>query len=93
MFYFTDATGQNYGSGSTVIPALGRILRGVDGCHVLNSMGINATWQAQESQMAARAVKVDNYSDYHWISNEERIAGTKTYDSPGSDYREMLTLP
>ena len=36
--------------------------------------------------------KIDNYSDYHWMNNNAVIAGTKT-DTPGADWRQMITLP
>jgi hypothetical protein len=37
--------------------------------------------------------KVDNYSDYHWMSNQGYIRGTNTDNSPGMDYHELLTRP
>jgi Short C-terminal domain len=37
--------------------------------------------------------KVDNYSDYHWMNNQEDILGTQTHTSPGPDWRELVTLP
>lgn len=37
--------------------------------------------------------KVDNYSDYHWMNNEQYMAGTSTHTSPGPDWRELVTLP
>lgn len=37
--------------------------------------------------------KVDNYSDYHWMSNSGYIAGTSTDSSPGAGWHEMVTLP
>ncbi len=37
--------------------------------------------------------KVDNYSDYHWMNNQQYILGTSTHTSPGPDWRELVTLP
>jgi invasion protein IalB len=37
--------------------------------------------------------KVDSLSDYHWMSNQGVIAGTKTDTSPGYGWNEMVTLP
>jgi hypothetical protein len=37
--------------------------------------------------------KVSNYSDYHWMNNEGVIAGNNTGNSPGPDWREIVTLP
>jgi hypothetical protein len=37
--------------------------------------------------------KVDNYSDYHWMSNEGYIRGTSTDTSPGANYHELLRRP
>jgi uncharacterized protein YbdZ (MbtH family) len=37
--------------------------------------------------------KIDNYSDYHWMDNQGNIAGTKTADSPGVGWRQMVDLP
>jgi hypothetical protein len=37
--------------------------------------------------------KIDNYSDYHWMNNQGTIAGTRTYASPGYDWRQMIDLP
>jgi hypothetical protein len=37
--------------------------------------------------------KIDNMSDYHWMNNQGVIAGTKTDTAPGSDWRQMITLP
>jgi hypothetical protein len=37
--------------------------------------------------------KVDNFSDYHWMNNEQYMVGTSTHTSPGPDWRELITLP
>ena len=38
--------------------------------------------------------KVDrNYSDYRWMDNQGNIVGTKTADSPGVGWRQMIDLP
>lgn len=37
--------------------------------------------------------KIDNYSDYHWMNNSGVIAGNNTGDTPGPDWRELVTLP
>jgi hypothetical protein len=37
--------------------------------------------------------KVDNLSDYHWMSDTGYIAGTRTATSPGVGWNEMVTLP
>jgi hypothetical protein len=37
--------------------------------------------------------KVDNYSDYHWMNNQQYMLGTSTHTSPGPDWRELVTLP
>lgn len=42
---------------------------------------------------SGKQYKIDNYSDYHWMNNQGVIAGTKTDNSPGADWREMITLP
>ena len=42
---------------------------------------------------SGKQYKIDNYSDYHWMNNQGVIAGTTTSTSPGSDWREMITLP
>ena len=40
-----------------------------------------------------RQYKVSNYSDYHWMNNEGIIAGNNTGNSPGMDWRALVTLP
>jgi len=40
-----------------------------------------------------RAYKIDNYSDYHWMSNSGAIAGNNSGDAPGLDWRQLITLP
>ena len=42
---------------------------------------------------SGKQYKIDNYSDYHWMNNQGVIAGTKTDTSPGSDWRQLITLP
>jgi hypothetical protein len=37
--------------------------------------------------------KVSNYSNFHWLNNEGYMAGTQTETSPGSSWRELITLP
>jgi hypothetical protein len=37
--------------------------------------------------------KVDNYSDYHWMNNQQYMLGTNTHNLPGPDWRELVTLP
>jgi hypothetical protein len=42
---------------------------------------------------SGKQYKIDNYSDYHWMNNQGVVAGTKTDTSPGSDWRQLITLP
>jgi len=42
---------------------------------------------------SGKQYKIDNYSDYHWMNNQGVIAGSKTDTSPGSDWRQLITLP
>lgn len=42
---------------------------------------------------SGKQYKIDNYSDYHWMNNSGVVAGTKTDTSPGSDWRQLITLP
>lgn len=40
-----------------------------------------------------RQYKIDNYSDYHWMSDSGVIAGTRSDTSPGAGWHEMIDLP
>ena len=40
-----------------------------------------------------QSYKIDNYSDYHWMNNSGVIAGNNTGDTPGPDWRQLVTLP
>jgi hypothetical protein len=42
---------------------------------------------------SGKQYKIDNYSDYHWMNYQGVVAGTKTDTSPGSDWRQLITLP
>jgi hypothetical protein len=42
---------------------------------------------------SGKQYKIENYSDYHWMDNQGYIAGTKTADSPGPGWRQLIDLP
>lgn len=42
---------------------------------------------------SGKQYKISNYSDYHWMDNPGNITGTKTADSPGLGWRQMIDLP
>jgi len=37
--------------------------------------------------------KIDSYSDYHWMNNQDVIAGNNAGSAPGVDWHALVTLP
>ncbi len=37
--------------------------------------------------------KIDSYSDYHWMNNQDAITGNSTGENPGNGWHELVTLP